>query len=31
MKDITPFLWYIAGSVCFIIGSILSIGQKLGE
>lgn len=24
-EQITPFIWYIAGSLCFLIGSVISL------
>jgi len=29
MKELLPFIFYIAGSICFLLGSIISIVQKL--
>jgi len=31
MKEIVPFVWYIAGSLCFAIGSVLSIIRILNR
>ena len=29
IKELLPFMFYIMGSVCFLIGSVLSIVQRL--
>jgi hypothetical protein len=31
MKDILPFLFYIAGSVCFIVGSVLALLNTISK
>jgi hypothetical protein len=29
MKELLPYIFYIAGSICFLLGSIITILQKL--
>jgi hypothetical protein len=29
LRDLLPYIFYVAGSVCFVIGSVLSVLQKI--
>jgi hypothetical protein len=31
MKDLWPYIWYAAGSICFLVGTMLVIIDKLKQ